>query len=379
MKYWYSVLAALFIALPPAIAQSPLPGTAALTRGRLTNEAITGDPVAANNGNLSYLLDAVANRTSLISTLAALSNQTFNFDANDRITADTSDANGNTLTSNGKTYTYDFLDRLTTATGGITLVYDGDGNRVARAAGGVTTRYLIDDLTPLGYTQVAEDVVNNAVARRYVYGLQRISQTQGGATTYYLYDGGGTARGLADHTGSVTDTFTFDAFGNLAARTGSTPNDMLYRGEQFDAGLGLYYLRARWYNPATSRFLTVDKYEGDSRMLCCQTARLQGLEEMGPATFLAHPPLAYTHHEPVNFVDPSGLGTRWKIAFTFRGIRYAWEFHPGHHFWEVAGRILFCAHLQLVRSQGGRFLDRTNYRLPWCRPNRWPNFPWPLR
>ena len=58
--------------------------------------------MAANNGSLSYILDAVANRTSLASTLAALSNQANVFDANDRLLADTSDVNGNTLASGGK-------------------------------------------------------------------------------------------------------------------------------------------------------------------------------------------------------------------------------------------------------------------------------------
>jgi RHS repeat-associated protein len=44
----------------------------------------------------------------------------------------------------------------------------------------------------------------------------------------------------------------------LINSTGSTPNNYLYRGEQFDPDLGLYYLRARYYNPVTGRFLTMD-------------------------------------------------------------------------------------------------------------------------
>jgi RHS repeat-associated protein len=35
-----------------------------------------------------------------------------------------------------------------------------------------------------------------------------------------------------------------------------------YRGEQYDADLGLYYLRARYYNPATGRFLSRDPFDG---------------------------------------------------------------------------------------------------------------------
>ena len=56
------------------------------------------------------------------------------------------------------------------------LVYDGDGNRVAKTANGVTTRYLFDDLNPTGYPQVVEET--GAVQRTYTYGLQRISENQ---------------------------------------------------------------------------------------------------------------------------------------------------------------------------------------------------------
>jgi RHS repeat-associated protein len=53
----------------------------------------------------------------------------------------------------------------------------------------------------------------------------------------------------------VTDTYEYDAYGNEFTVSGSTPNSYLYRGEQFDSDLGLYYLRARYYNPLTGRFM----------------------------------------------------------------------------------------------------------------------------
>jgi RHS repeat-associated protein len=76
-------------------------------------------------------------------------------------------------------------------------------------------------------------------------------------------DGRGTVRMLTNSAGTVTDAYEYDAFGNLIAQTGSTPNAYLYRGERFDSDLGLYYLRARWYNPATGRFMTRDPYQGN--------------------------------------------------------------------------------------------------------------------
>jgi RHS repeat-associated protein len=59
----------------------------------------------------------------------------------------------------------------------------------------------------------------------------------------------------------VTDTYEYDAYGNELNKTGSTPNSYLYRGEFFDSDLGLYYLRARWMNPLTGRFMSMDPQE----------------------------------------------------------------------------------------------------------------------
>jgi hypothetical protein len=111
--------------------------------------------------------------------------------------------NGNVLTSNGYSFKYDFANRLKSANGGaIMLVYDGDGNRVAKTVGGVTTQYLVDELNPTGLPQVVEELVSGAVQRIYTYGLQRINENQliSGVWTpsFYGYDGGGHVRLLTD-------------------------------------------------------------------------------------------------------------------------------------------------------------------------------------
>jgi RHS repeat-associated protein len=66
---------------------------------------------------------------------------------------------------------------------------------------------------------------------------------------------------LTDASGVVTDTYDYDAFGNKINSTGTTPNNYLYRGEFFDSDLGLYYLRARYMNPLTGRFMSRDPEE----------------------------------------------------------------------------------------------------------------------
>jgi RHS repeat-associated protein len=258
---------------------------------RLTGEAVANDP--ATNGSVAYAYDAVGNRLSRTSTVPGLASTASAYDANDRLTSDSYDQNGNTTAAGGNSYAYNSENRLTSAGGGsASYVYDGDGNRVAKTAGGVTTRFLVDTNNPTGYAQVVEELVGGSVRRQYTYGHDLISQRQliGGQwqTSFYGYDGHGSVRYLTDSAASVTDTYTYDVFGNLIARTGSTPNDYLYAGEQFDPNIGFYYLRARYMNPSTGRFQTMDEFEG-----------------------VRHDPLTlhkylYANANPADNIDPSG-------------------------------------------------------------------------
>jgi RHS repeat-associated protein len=109
---------------------------------------------------------------------------------------------------------------------------------------------------------IAELDGNGTLKASYVRGDDLISLTREDETWYYLYDGHGSVRQLADEDGAVTDTYTYDAFGNLTSRTGTTENSYLYAGEQFDGTTGLYYLRARYMNPSTGTFINMDTYSG---------------------------------------------------------------------------------------------------------------------
>ena len=263
---------------------------------RLTSETINSDP-ANNNGSAAYGLDPVGNRLSANSTLSTLTSGSWTFNANDeQVSSESYDANGNTLTAGGKIYTYDAENHMTSMTSGstaVTLVYDAFGNRVAKTVNGVTTKYLVeDDVNPTGLPQVLEETVNGAVQRVYTYGLQRISEYQmvSGTWTasYYGYDGAGSVRQLTNSAGAVTDSYEYDAFGNSFTKTGSTPNNYLYRGEQYDSDLGLYYLRARYYNPVTGRFVSRDPEDGIAT---------------DPATLHKY---LYAGGDPVNKKDPTG-------------------------------------------------------------------------
>ena len=259
---------------------------------RLTSETIANGS-GGQNGVISYVYDPVGNRTQMNSTVPAIPAGNFFYDANDRFTTgDTYDANGNTISSGGVPNAYDFENHLIQKDAGVTIVYDGDGNRVSKTVAGVTTLYLVDSLNPTGYAQVVAEAASNGAAQEgYYYGLEQIGRVKvfGTApTVFYVHDGHGSVRALTNTTGAVTDTYDYDAFGNLIHSTGTTPNNYLFAGEQYDPDLRLYYNRARYLNTNTGRFWTMDTDEDSQR------------EPLSLHKYL------YASDDGVNRTDPSG-------------------------------------------------------------------------
>ena len=203
---------------------------------RLTSESISNDSHGVN-GSASYGYDAVGNRLNRSSSITPVPSQSSTYDPNDRLTSDAYDNNGNTTTANGNSYAYDFENHLTSLNGGtVRYVYDGDGNRVAKIIGGVTTNYLVDTNNLTGYAQVVEELQGGTVTKQFTYGHDLISQRMvGDSLSFYQSDGHGSVRLLTNASGAITDAYDYDAFGNLLYRSGTTPNDYLYSGEQFDA------------------------------------------------------------------------------------------------------------------------------------------------
>jgi RHS repeat-associated protein len=217
------------------------------------------------------------------------------------------DSNGNTRTRTKKdaagvvvetvTYSWNQENRLVRVQNSnaevVSYSYDADGVRVSKTVNGVTTEYLVDDNRD--YAQVLEERVNDALTASYVYGWDLISQERGVNDSFYLMDGLASTRGLTDASGVVTDTYTYDAFGNAITSTGDTANNYLFAGEQFDEALGQYYLRQRYYAPGVGRFTRVDSYEGTLD------------DSMSQHDYL------YTHANPVNYIDPSGKFTLTEV------------------------------------------------------------------
>jgi len=119
---------------------------------------------------------------------------------------------------------------------------------------GNQTNYALDLNNDLA--QVLSDGGNT-----YLYGLDRIAQQNIVGRQYYLGDALGSVRQLTNAVGSVTLARSYEPFGKLLSTAGNPLTRYGYTGEWTDP-TSLVYLRARYYDPATGRFLSKDPYIG---------------------------------------------------------------------------------------------------------------------
>ncbi len=183
-------------------------------------------------------------------------------------------------------YSYDVWNQLIKTTVGsqtTTYTYNGDGLRVSKTVNVQTTNYLYE------YNQVVleTDGSGNQTAKN-VYGTNLLSRNAGADTYYYMYNGHADVTALLKPDGTLAATYYYDTFGNIVNTTGSANNSITFAGYQYDSETGLYYLNARYYDPATARFLSEDTYLGD------------------PNDPLSLNLYTYCHNEPVMYSDPSG-------------------------------------------------------------------------
>jgi RHS repeat-associated protein len=161
-----------------------------------------------------------------------------------------------------------------------TYAYDGNGLRASQTITATTT-YLAWDVSE-ALPLLLSDTTNS-----YIYGpgglpVEQVSS--GGTVTYLHHDQQGSTRLLTGSTGTVTASTTFDAYGNKTGSTGTTTTPLGYDGQYTSTDTGLIYLRARTYDPTTAQFLSVDPLSNITRSL-----------------------YGYTHNNPLNGADPTGL------------------------------------------------------------------------
>jgi len=100
--------------------------------------------------------------------------------------------------------------------------------------------------------------------RKYIYGpgvdqpICMIDVEDSNAVSYYHYDGLGSVVALSDEDGDTIQVYEYDVYGNVAASDPNHTNPFMFTGRRMDTETGLYFYRARYYNPALGRFLQTD-------------------------------------------------------------------------------------------------------------------------
>jgi RHS repeat-associated protein len=246
---------------------------------------------SGSNPAESYSYDPQGNRTA--SHLSA----SYTHNAANRLTADatfnyTYDANGNltrrTERSSGNftSYTYDsenLLTRIDFPDGtSARYSYDGIGRRIEKNVNGQITQYVYD-----GQDILLEYSGGGTVEARYTHGpsVDEVLSVKRGAETYFVEtDSLGSVVRVTDGA-NVAAAYEYNSFGKVTGQTGTTQTPYLFQGREFDQESGLYYYRARYYDPSVGRFLSEDP-----------------MAFAGSANFYS-----FVRNNPTNFLDPFGL------------------------------------------------------------------------
>lgn len=238
----------------------------------------------------SYSYDAAYNR---ISSHASTTNS---HDRNNRLTLDDLyeydyDSNGNLirktdrLTSQSISYVWDVQNQLIEVDNGtdsIAYFYDGLGRRIGKEVNGNRTDYFYDGDHILLEQSSGGDLIG---IHHHGAQIDQILARETANDSYYYYaDHLGSVRHIIRNADEVSNAYEYDAYGNITSSTGTAHNPFLFTGREYDDETGLYYYRARYYDPQSGRFIAED-----------------------PLLFIDGLNInAYVGNNPLNAVDPFG-------------------------------------------------------------------------
>ncbi|WP_171042473.1 RHS repeat-associated core domain-containing protein [Sinomonas gamaensis] len=280
----------------------------------------------ANSHTTTTAYDPDGHPTKVTNSDGTFSTTAYDVDGN---ATSTTDANGHTTT-----YAYDPLDRITSSTDPInrsttyaydkaghltgvtnpagktaTNTYDPAGNKTGTTYSDGTTHAECYTYTAHNQQATMADATGTTASTYDSLG-RLTAQTNGngqtvgydagnpveqldatGSALYYQHDQCRSTRLLTDSSGAVVATYTYDAYGNLAAKTGTADTVLRWNGQVQDTDTRLYYLRARYYDPQTAQFLSTD-----------------------PLAALTKAMYDYASNNPLNSADPTGLDDWWNPA-----------------------------------------------------------------
>ncbi len=309
---------------------------------------------ATTLGDLTFLYDAAGNpvtvggswaRTNLPPALVSAT-----YDAANRIStwaavSSTYDVNGNLTGDGTSTYTWNARNQLASISGATaaSFAYDGIGRRRAKTVNSTTTQFLYDGAS------LVQDLSGGLPSANLFGGVgvdEVLTRTDVGGSQTLIAGALGSTLALADASGVVQTSYSYEPFGEATATGASTGNSLAFSGRESD-GTGLMFYRARYYDPRRQRFVSEDPIGfagGDVNLY------------------------GYVGNSPTRFSDPSGL-----IVFARSPVCNPSTGRRKDPWWGPAARRSLCGPPiiglvpDLVPLGGGIPLPHMD----------WPRFPWP--
>jgi RHS repeat-associated protein len=214
---------------------------------------------------------------------------TYNTQKNRLLTAGSSsfsyDNEGQLSSRSGTSYTFDYEHRLKSIGSSYSYFYDGMGKRLKASRNGVQTRYIYDQAGNL----LAEANGSNVIQRYYIYGQGLLAMvTSSGQIYCYHFNAIGSTIAVTDSTQNIVNKYAYTPFGGIANQQEAVAQPFKFVGQYgvMAEPNGLYYMRARYYDPSIGRFISEDPSGfggGDVNLY------------------------AYVQNNPVIFIDPFGL------------------------------------------------------------------------
>jgi RHS repeat-associated protein len=253
-----------------------------------TNAFTAQAPVGSGTTDVAVVAtDPAGNvRTNTYRVTASGAGATYTYDSN---------GNLNSKTEGTDTWGYEWnanneLTRVTkNSVEHARFAYDPEGRRVEKVAGGVTT----------GYTYAGDNIlreIRGATTLKYVHGPdidEPLAVDDGTSFSYYHADALGSVVKRTNSAGAATLSRQYDAWGNQ--ESGASEGGCSFTGREWDPEVGLYYYRARYYDPKIGAFISEDPIGPADR----------ALDELNA--------YRYVGNDPVNRLDPTGLGYQ-KVA-----------------------------------------------------------------
>ena len=270
--------------------------------GRLAGIIVTQGPVAlASIAIQRDALGRVTGETRMQPQAAALAAgvASFTFDAASEVSGSTYDAIGRLTQDSLRSYAFDAASRLTSyagVDGAASFTYDAYGMRTSRTSSGTTQRYIVNYATRMPTVAVVQlqGASGTTDHSYYVYTPDGVLlywiDASGDAHHFFDFDEMGNAILLTADNGAVTDSYAISPYGESVTQNGTTANPYTWLaalGAMQEVSTKLFFLRARYYDGITGRFISRDPV---------RNPRPRAVN-----------PYQYALGDPVDFSDPTGL------------------------------------------------------------------------